>query len=325
MSFEAPLALIALIVVPIAVAAYLAVQGRRDRDGSAFASPALIPNLVDVAPGWRRHAPPVLLLLAVVAFLIGMARPHATVAKRSNDAVAIVAIDASRSMGATDVRPTRLGAAQAIARRFVAGLPAEYRVAVVGFGSRAQVVAAPTRDRAVAVAAINGLRVGEATALGDALATAVRVAQAADRAAGGNSGGGSPPATILVLSDGALDGGEVRLEQAIERAQSARVPVFTGVVGTPDGIVEVPLAGGFVQRIQVPPDAPALRAVADGSRGRFFATPAQQSMAPVYANLRARQVTEQKRTEVTYAFAGGGAVLLLVSWALSALWFRRVT
>lgn len=323
MSFEAPLALIALAIVPVAVAAYVIVQRRRARNAAAFASPSLLPNLVDQAPGWRRHVPPVLLLLAVTAFLIGMARPHATLAKRSNDALAIVAIDASRSMGATDVQPTRLAAAQAIARRFVAGLPSAYSVAVVGFGSRAQVVAAPTRDRALARTAINGLRVGEATALGDALATAVRVAQAARR--DDSSSDEPPPATILVLSDGALDGGQVRLDQAIDRAQRARVPIFTGVLGTPDGVVEVPLQGGYVQRIQVPPNVEALRAVAAQTRGRFFPAPAEQPLRSVYANLRARQVTERRRTEVTYAFAGGGAVLLLGSWALSALWFRRVT
>ena len=64
-----------------------------------------------------------LLLLAVTAFLVGFARPHATLSVRSEEATAILAIDTSRSMGATDVAPTRLAAAQASARRFLADLP----------------------------------------------------------------------------------------------------------------------------------------------------------------------------------------------------------
>ena len=61
----------------------------------------------------------------------------------------MIAIDTSHSMAANDVPPTRLAAAQASARRFLAQLPDKYRVAVVAFSSRAQLVAPPTQNRAV--------------------------------------------------------------------------------------------------------------------------------------------------------------------------------
>ena len=117
-----------------------------------------------------------LLLLAVTGFLVGFARPHATISVRSEDATAILAIDTSRSMGATDLSPTRLAVAQASARRFLADLPEKYRVSVVAFSSVAQVVSPPTQDREFVDSALGTLRIGEGTALGDALATGVGVA-----------------------------------------------------------------------------------------------------------------------------------------------------
>ena len=51
--------------------------GARTR-GARFANPALLPNLVDRAPGWRRHLPLAILLVALAALIVGVARPHAT-------------------------------------------------------------------------------------------------------------------------------------------------------------------------------------------------------------------------------------------------------
>jgi Ca-activated chloride channel family protein len=323
MSFASPLALLGLLVVPVAVAVYVLIQRLRERAAARFARPALLPNLIDEAPGWRRHLPPAILLLAVTAMLVGFAKPHATISVRSDEATAILAIDTSRSMGATDVRPTRLAAAQASARRFLKDLPKKYRVAVVAFSSQAQVVAAPTHDRAYALAAINALRTGEATAIGDAVASSLK-------AVGVRTANQAPPkkkpapAAILVLSDGAVDGGRVQPAEAIRRARAAKIPVFTALLGTPLGVVEVKRIGGFVERIAVPPNAPLLRRMAEQTGGRFFQAPRAEDLNKVYADLKSRLNTTRKDTEITVAFAALAAVLLLVSGALSALWFRTV-
>jgi Ca-activated chloride channel family protein len=227
-------------------------------------------------------------------------------------------------MGATDIAPTRLAAAQASARRFLAELPDKYRVAVVAFSSRAQVVSPPTRDREYVDSAIGALRIGEATALGDALATAVEVAGGTPQGAQRAPGEEAPPAVILVLSDGAIDGGRVALPTAIRRARTAKVPVFTALLGTEAGVVQVPHVGGYVERIQVPPDPDALKSVAAQTGGRFFEAPTEADLGVVYADLKSRLGSTRKDEEVTVAFAAGAAVLFLIGGALSALWFRRV-
>jgi Ca-activated chloride channel homolog len=324
MSFASPTALLALLLVPLAVAGYVWFQRERTREAARFVQPALLPNVVDHVPGWRRHLPVAVLLLAVASFLLGFARPHATLSVRSEEATVVIAIDTSHSMAANDVPPTRLAAAQASARRFLAQLPDKYRVAVVAFSSRAQLVAPPTQNRPYVNSALAALRVGQGTALGDAIATSVKVASAVPAGQKPRAGQPRPPAAILVLSDGAQDGGSIKLSDAVSRARKAKVPVFTAVLGTAAGVVQVPHIGGFVERIQVPPNPAALRAVAAQTGGRYFAAPTQEDLTPVYADLKSRLGKTRKNEEITVAFAGAGVLFLLVAGALSVVWFRRV-
>jgi Ca-activated chloride channel family protein len=322
--FASPIALLALLLVPVAAAGYVWFQRRRLAESARFVQPGLLPNVVDRVPGWRRHLPVVIFLLAVASFLLGFARPHATLSVRSEEATVVLAIDTSHSMAATDIAPTRLAAAQASARRFLADLPKKYRVAVVAFSSRAQLVAPPTQNRQFVNSALAALRVGQGTALGDGIATAVRIAIAPPLGERRPAGKAPPPAAVLVLSDGAQDGGRVRLSDAVRRARKAKVPVFTAVLGTAAGVVQVPHVGGFVERIQVPPNPGALRTVAAQTGGSFFAAPTQSDLKPVYADLKSRLGSTRKDEEITVAFAAAGALFLLVGGSLSALWFRRV-
>ena len=324
MRFASPIALWALLLVPVAVAGYVWLQRRRVREASEFVSPALFPNVVDHVPGWRRHLPMGLLLLAVTSLLVGFARPHATISEPAEEATVVLAIDTSRSMGAKDVPPTRLAAAQASARRFLAALPKKYRVAVVAFSSAPQLDSAPTVDRAFVDSAIGALRLGQGTALGDGLASAIQVASGTPPGTRRTAGQKPPPAAILVISDGAQDGGNVQLPVAIKQARSAGIPIFTALLGTAQGIVNVPLIGGYNEQIRVPPNPGALRAVATQTGGRFYAAPTQDDLGAVYRDLRSRLGHTNKDEEITVAFAGLGALLLVAGCALSALWFRRI-
>ena len=108
------------------------------------------------------------------------------------------------------------------------------------------------------------------------------------------------------------------------RARKSKVPVFTALLGTAAGVVQVPHVGGYVERIQVPPNPTALRTVAAQTGGSYFAAPTQDDLRPVYADLKSRLGKTKKDEEITVAFAGAGALFLLVAGALSVVWFRRV-
>ena len=111
MSFAEPILLAGFILIPLAMLAYGSLQRRRRRESSAWANPALVPNLVAARPGWRRHLPPLLLLLALATLVVALARPQRTVAAPQRAANIIMVTDISGSMNATDVHPDRLTAA----------------------------------------------------------------------------------------------------------------------------------------------------------------------------------------------------------------------
>jgi Ca-activated chloride channel family protein len=318
-SFQWPLALVGLVVVPLLVALYVLRERRRTDFAARFTTPALLPNLVDAAPSWRRHLPLAVLLVALTAMVVGVARPHATVSVKREQATVILAIDTSLSMSAQDVKPTRLQAARNAARTFLERIPSKYRVAIVGFAGRAYVALPPTEDRTLARAALRTLHPAEGTSLGDAVALATKLARR-QRA----SDGTVPPSAILVISDGSQQSGRTSAAAAAVRARSAHIPVYSVLIGTQDGVITVTLAGGFQAQMRVPPSPETLRMLAQVTGGHFFTAPSAAALRQVYERLGSRLGSRKESREITDVFAGGSAALLLVGGALSALWFRRV-
>jgi Ca-activated chloride channel family protein len=319
MTFEWPLALLGLLLVPLAIYGYVLLERRRTRQAAAFANPALIPNLIGRRPGRLRHLPPILGLVALVALTIGLARPHANLSVKREEATVVLAMDTSRSMVAKDVPPTRLAVAQEAVGKFLDSLPKPYRVGMVSFAQGATIVLPATADRELAKRALANLRPGDGTALGEGIARSVQVAQRVRL-----SDGQRPPAAILVLSDGAQTQGVLQPLQAAQRARRLKIPVYTVAFGTNAGVVEVVDDEGFRTRVTVPPDPPTLRRVAAATGGRFYAAPTAQQLNAVYQELGSRVGKVKEDREITAGFAAGGAALLLAAGALSAILFGRL-
>jgi Ca-activated chloride channel family protein len=321
LTFQWPLALLGLLLVPLAIGAYVLWDRRRGRTVARFSTPSLFPNMVAKAPGRVRHVPVIALLLALTAVLVGVARPHATVSEPREEATVVLAMDVSRSMTAVDVRPTRLGAARGAALRFLEKVPRSFRVGVVAFADKANVVAPPTDDRGVVEQALAQTESGEGTALGEAIQLSLKAAQ---QVPGAKQSDPPPPASVLLISDGAQTQGRVTPIQAARRARQLGVPVYTISLGTADGVVERKLPGGYTERVRVPPDPTALRQVAVTSGGEFFTALDDKRLQSVYEELGSRLGSREKDAEVTVAFAGAGMGLLLLAGMLSSLLFRRL-
>ena len=318
MSFERPLALVALLAIPVLVALWRVQERRRAADATRFSTSALIPNLLPSLPGRRRFIPLGLLLLALTALIVGTARPHADVNVPRKEATIVLAVDISRSMTATDVRPTRLAAARNAAGAFLSKVPKEYNIAIVGFGTRAYVALPPTTDRLLAHDALASLNPSEGTAIGDAVLLSVRLGTK-QRA----SDGSVPPTSVLLISDGARDGGQTAPDAAARRARANNIPVSTVLVGTANGVVTNKLVGGYEERIRVPPSPGTLAAIAKTSGGQFFRARTAEALTQVYKKLGTRIGHKTQDRQITDLFAGGAIVLLLAGGGLSALWFRR--
>ncbi len=319
MTFDAPSALLWLVAIPVLVALYVVRERRRGRFAGRWTRPELLPNLVDRAPGRRRHLPVAILLAALAALIVGVARPHATVTVPREEATVLLAMDTSRSMGADDVNPTRLAAAVAAADHFVDLVPKRFRIGIISFSSRAQLALAPTDDRQLAHEALTTLHPGEGTALGDAVLLAVKLGQQ-QRARDGSI----PPTSVLLISDGTQDGGRTTPQAAAQQARNQHVPVYTISLGTTSGTVEHQLPGGYTETIRVPPSPETLQMIAQTTGGTFFTAATDDELKKVYDGLGSRLGHTTESREISDLFAGGGAVLLIVGAGLSALWFRRV-
>jgi Ca-activated chloride channel family protein len=320
MSFTWPLALLALAAIPVLVALYVDRDRRRVAAQAEFGNPDLLPNVVDREPGRLRYLSPLIMLVALVFLIVGVARPHATVSVPREEATIILAMDVSRSMKATDVEPTRLDAARIAAKTFLDEVPEKFRVGVVSFATRAAVGVAPTEDRELVVTALDTLAPGEGTAIGDAVALSLRVGEPQVQ----EEGAEVTPRAIVLLSDGARDGGQVEPAEAAQQAKRRGVPVYSVLVGTPDGVVEEELTGGFRRIIRVPPNPETLQQVATTSGGAFFEAPDAEGLSRVYEELGSRLGTREQDREITDVFAAIAAAFLLIAATISAVLFKRV-
>lgn len=347
MSFDQPLYLLALLAIPLAVGLYLLMERRRMRYAISFTN---MDVLARVAGGgaWRRHIPPALFLLALAALCIGFARPTHRTLVAQDRATVILVVDVSRSMEASDVKPTRLRAAEAAVRTFLDRVPKRLRVGLIAFAGDPQVASPPTVDRGTVRDALNTLqwfpRYG-GTAIGDALAAAVELGREAASRSGGDLAAVTTTSrthglvSILMLSDGAQTRGTLEPLQGAQRAKDAGIPVYTVALGTPNGRLRFDRAfgggpgfggpggggfGGFGRSVPVPPDPQTLRAIADTTGGEFFAARSAESLQSAYKNLGSKLGRKPGRTEITYLFLVIAAGLLVGAGLLSAAWSPRV-
>jgi Ca-activated chloride channel homolog len=309
LSFQAPLLLGLLAVVPLVAALYVFAQKRRRKFAVRYSN---VDVLAAVAGrSWTRHVPAVLALLALAALLIALGRPERTVAAPQRQGTVMMVTDTSGSMDATDVSPSRLRAAQAAARTLAKELPEQFRLGLVSFNNVAEQLVAPPVDRSQVQAAIDGLKVRGSTAMGDGLELGLQSART--RVADTEGRTRRLPAVMVLLSDGKSERGTEPVEVA-DQAKKQKVPIYTIALGTQQGTLN---RGG--RAIPVPPDNVTLRDIAETTGGRFFAAPSAARLESIYENLGTRFSTRKEKQEVTSAFAGGALVLLLAAAILSLL------
>lgn len=315
MSFEQPIHLLALLVVPVGALAYIALERRASRSRSAFASPALQPSVSPASAGWRRHLPIAVYALALAALAVAFARPQVTVAVEVERASVILVTDRSGSMQARDVQPTRLAAARRAALTFMDQLPKGVRVGAVAFNHQSEALQSPTADREAVRLALERLEPGGSTATGDALRLALQMTRRDDE--------NPPPAAIILLSDGKSVRGSDPVEVAQEVAE-AEVPVYTVALGTPDGTIESTRPDGSTRLEPVPPDPETLARIAEITGGRTFDADSTSELQEVYERLGRQISTEERPREITTAFAGGALLLILGAALASLRWFGRL-
>ena len=324
MTFVWPELLWLLLLVPASIGLYLLVLRGKKRGALRYASLTLLKEANSAA--WRRHVPPALLAFALAAMITAIARPAAVISLPTSHETVILAMDVSGSMRAADVQPTRIEAAQAAARAFIAQQPRSTRIGVVAFAGSAALVQAPTTSRRDALAAIANLQLQHATAIGSGILVSLK-AIFPELDFDANRGpdarpvapGSYPAAAIVLLTDGQTTTGPDPVDMARFAAERG-VRVFTVGVGTEHG--QILTGEGWSMRVQL--DEDSLQKVADLTRAEYFYAGNAMDLKKVYESLRTRLVMEERETEIGALFSAMAAAAVLLSATLSLLWFSRV-
>lgn len=321
-----PWALLGLLALPLLVQSRRRLATRQAERRAALARQGLvIPE--SPADRWARVAA-TLLLAALALLVLALARPVASVAEPRREGTVVLAFDVSTSMAATDLRPTRLEAAKAAARGFVAKQPSSVRLGVVAFGGSGVVAERPTTDRSAVLAAIARLAPQGDTSLGRGILGALSaiagkpITDVGDAETGttaespiGYYGG----TAIVLLTDGEDTGGPDPQEVA-ELASAAGVRIEPIGLGTPEGsVLEI---DGF--SIATALDEAALTELAETTGGTYRSADDATSLAAVYDAVEPTWTIRTVTHEVTSLVAALAALLLAAGVTLSVLRQGRV-
>lgn len=315
--FVAPQWFLLLAVVAALAVGYLWMQRRRRRHTLRFANLAMLERVAPRRPGWPRHVPVALLLVALVLFTVALTGPTAEQRVPRNRATVMLVIDVSLSMQATDIQPTRLAAAQQSATQFTEELTPGVNLGLVSFAGSPTVLVSPTSDRASVREAIANLKLAEATGTGDAIFAALQAVETFGQIV--SDAQGPPPARIVLLTDGKQTVPTNRGDDprgaftAARAAAEAKIPISTISFGTDYGQVEIQ---GDTVPVEV--DDESMKRIADLSGGEYYDAPSAGELDAVYADLAEQIGYETKRTDASKPWLITGTVTAVLA-ALAAL------
>ena len=351
MDFLWPGFLFLLLIIPLIVALYIWLQRRR-RVAVRYSSLSLLREAMP-RPSHRRHLPFILMLLGFAALTVALARPVTVAAVPTDQTTVLLSIDVSRSMCSTDITPSRIEAAQAAALSFIQKQDARRLIGIVAFSGFAEVIQAPTADKAALQAAIESLTTGRRTAVGSGLLKALDAIAEIDESIAPSTTdpslepapvakGAYAPDIIVLLTDGVTNAGP-EPQDAAQQAATRGVRVYTIGFGTADGGTGFPNCGqrfiggeplfggggggqgfggggfgggGFRRGI----DEDALKQVSALTGGTYYSAESADELQRVFQELPTSLIVKHETTEISVIFTAIGALLAALAILLGLLW-----
>ncbi len=292
------------------------------------------------ALAWGLRAGSVAALLAVLAGPMG---EEQELRLRHDGLDLVLVVDASGSMRALDAQVggewhTRLDLARQVVGRFALNRVTDGdRVGLVVFGESAFTQCPLTTDGTLLGASLDRLRpgmAGEATALGDALALAVKRALAGSpRDDEGRAHPGTPQAgrLVVLLTDGRSNAGAVPTDVAAAIAAAEGVRVHTVGIGSSGEVAMAhPSREGALRFERHDLDAATLQQIASATGGRYFHARSSADLDEVYREIDAlERVSRPAPPRIAGAplpepFLAVAAALLAAEVLLTRVLFRRL-
>jgi Ca-activated chloride channel family protein len=344
-----------LILIPLLIVVYILILRRRQRFAVRYSSLALVRDALPRRSWLRQHLPFIFFLLALTGLIVALARPVNVISVPAGKATIILTIDVSRSMCSTDIKPTRIQAAENAALSFIQRQSSNTQIGLVAFSSFAELIQPPTNDRNLLDAAVKSLLVGRRTAIGSGILAAIDAIAQVDKNVAPSITDSNPgiepapvakgayvPDIIVLLTDGVSNTGPLPLDAA-QQAEDRGVRVYTIGFGTPNGS-EFAMCqsdseygfsgggfgggfgfggggfgggfGGFQRGI----DDATLKQVAAMTGGAYYSASSAGELQNVFKSLPTYLIMKHETTEISVFFTAFGAVLAALAIVLALLW-----
>lgn len=333
MEFTWPSMLWLLVLIPLLISFYLRLDARRQRASAQFSA---LGTATAATATPRRHMPPALALIALIALIVALSRPEMVVSIPRAEGIVILAFDVSGSMAADDLEPTRMDAAKAAAREFVENQPDTIEIGVVSFSEGGITVQIPTNDDAAVLAAIERLSPQTGTSLGNGILASLNTLEIHKA---GNSEPRDlsnytpmpsatplpvPPASdksaVLVLLTDGENTSEPDPLAAAQEAANRGLRIYTIGIGTAAG-TNLELDGFTVHTAL---DELTLQLIAQITEGEYYNAQDEDDLREIYSTIQPEFVIEPETMEITAILAGLSVLLLLTSSLVSFVWFNRL-
>ena len=295
MEFGQPYYLILLLILPILIFWYFK-KGQNQEATVRFSNLDLIPETI-IRSGQIKNMIIVMGRLLIMLFIIlALARPRLsdTIRETNTEIIDILlVIDQSSSMLAQDFKPNRLEAAKEVAKTFIKDREGD-RLGIIVFAGESYIQCPLTQDIDVLLNFTDEIaiidREHDGTAIGMAIACSINRLRESE----------AKSKTIILLSDGSNNHGELEPITAAELAAKFDIKIYTVAAGT-HGLAPYPVTDAWgrqvIQKVQVDVDEESLKEIADITGGRFFRATDNKSLKKVYEEINTLERTEIEVTE----------------------------
>lgn len=263
--------------------------------------------------------------IALCLGIVALARPQYGVVDRTVRQMGVdisMVIDVSGSMAAQDYHPDRITVAKEAAIDFVRNREAD-RVHVILFAVDAFLFTPPTLDMGTVEQFLESIYLGiipsNGTAIGDALAIAVRELDKSD----------AESRVVVLMTDGENNSGRVQPLEAAEIARALGIPVYTIGVGRNPG-PQRSFGGIGLGARGLGFDETELMRMAEMTGGRYYRVTDEDGLRRVYQEVDEMVKSEVQVEETTdyderfMLFWFPGLALIGLEFFLRAFWLRRL-
>ncbi len=286
-TFTHPNYLIFLFFIPVIILFHFIGLRRKRKNALKFANFEAIARIKGIDIYSRNLT--VLFFYVSIVLLIVLALSGATLHKEKtvSSFSFVIAVDASRSMEATDLVPSRIDVAKSTALEFVDELPIGVKVGIISFSSNAIVEEEVVDNKDLIKRAIRSIELSSigGTDIYNSVATSINILRGEDSKA------------VIILSDGQINVGNIN--DTIEYAKRNDAILHTIAMGTTEG-------GETSYGVSVL-DENSLKALSFGTGGEFFRATSREELKNSFDVIQGLKI--------------GKASILLSSYCLFAALF----